>query len=57
MDEDCVQRSIQPYLVGPALANAVGEAMLVVRDPAGNQGATMELPEDTTNLDVKMNLR
>ena len=40
--------SVQPWQMRS------GEAMLVVRDPAGNQGATMELPEDTTNLDVKM---
>ena len=31
-----------------------GEALLVVRDPARNLAATEDLPEDVTNLDVKL---
>jgi protocatechuate 3,4-dioxygenase beta subunit len=31
-----------------------GGALLVVRDPVRNLGATEELPEETTNLDVKL---
>ena len=41
--------SIQPW----QMQNS-GGALLVVRDTARNLAATEELPEDTTNLDVKL---
>jgi uncharacterized GH25 family protein len=42
--------SLQPWQV----QQSGGEGLLVARDPARNMAATEDLPEDTTNLDVKL---